>query len=167
MIYKELLNSGADIALFGELLLSMLTLIYGKMECLDVMYMARRLGTRSDYRPSPLEYMKEGRYDAEYAKFKNCLATHLSKNSKLNAEESEKIIDKAMSLYLKQEYSPSLKQIVRSKAEKNALSKGLYECAGFLYRLIKGRNLTHKYNFLLEYKDDFDKIKEQIIKFSI
>ena len=92
---------------FGELLLSMLALIYGKMKCLDVLYAAR------DYFPSSSGqtsksirgYMKDGTYGEKYAKFRDCLSTHLRTQTELDVEESEKIVDDAMPTYMKK-YSP-------------------------------------------------------------
>jgi glycosyltransferase domain-containing protein len=156
IIYRELLNSGADTVLFGEMLPSMLSVIYGKTKYLDVMYMARKIGIRADYRPTPIDYMKQGKYEAEYAKFKKCLVAHFP---------SEKIIDEAMAIYLKKEFSPNIKRILRAKTEKNAILNKLYKTIGFLYRLIFGGSLTNKYDFLPEYKNDFEKIKNQVTNF--
>lgn len=111
--------------------------------------------------------MKQARYNEEYAKFRQCLAVHLTKKSQLNIEDSKKVVDDAMSMYIKKEFSPNLKRIIRAKAQKNVVLNGLYEGAGFLYRLVRGRNLTHKYDFFPEYGDDFEKIKNQVIKSEI
>lgn len=153
IIYRELLSSGVDTVLFGEMLPSMLSVIYGKTKYLDVFYMAREIGQRADYRLTPMDYMKNGKYDIEYGKFKKCLMAHFA--------FSEKIIDEAMALYLKKEFSPNIKRKARSAMEKNIIFRELYKTAGFLYRLAKGKNPTHRYDFLPEYKDDFEKIKNQ------
>lgn len=177
MIYGELFNSKADLADtvgWSELLPSMLDVIYGKTECLDVFYMARR-DSRSDYwpisRPTSIYSMNQGRYDAEYAKFRQCLSTHLSKNSQLNIEESKKVIDDAMSQYIKKYYSNStgFRQALRDKANHNQTFDKLYKCARFIYRLARlvkklVRRSYLKRNFLPEYRDDFEKIKNQVIK---
>ena len=88
---------------FGELLLSMLTLIYGKMECLDVLYAIRDVSSerKGGYWPSLRDGIKTGVYKDEYAKFRDCLSTHLSKQAQLDIEESKKIVDDAMSAYMK------------------------------------------------------------------
>ena len=54
MIYKEFLDSRVDPMQFGELLLSMLDLIYGKKKSLDVLYAGRQLNSRVGYWPSLL-----------------------------------------------------------------------------------------------------------------
>ncbi len=92
MVYKELLNSKVDPMQFGEFLPSILDLIYGKKKSLDVLYAARQLNSRVGYWPSLLEYMKDGKYDEEYIKFKNCLAKHLTKKSQLSIDESKKFL---------------------------------------------------------------------------
>lgn len=163
MAYRELLNSKADTVFFGEMLPSMLDLIYGKTKCLDIMYMARRIGPRSDYRPSLIDFMNEGKYDKEYAKFRQCLAVHLDKKSQIGIGESDKIIDKAMSVYIKKYFSPGIKRTLRNKAEHNKAFNKVYKSARFVYRLITGGNLSSKYNFLPEYYDDFNKIRTHVI----
>lgn len=163
MSYRELLKSRADTVFFGEMLPSMLDLIYGKTKCLDIMYMARRVGPRSDYRPSLMDFINEGKYDAEYAKFRQCLATYLDKKSQLNVEESKKVIDDAMSMYIKKYFSPGIKRSLRNKAEHNKAFNKVYKSARFVYRLITGGNLTSRYNFLPEYYDDFNKIRNYVI----
>lgn len=163
MSYRELLKSRADTVFFGEMLPSMLDLIYGKTKCLDIMYMARRIGPRSDYRPSLIDFMNEGKYDKEYAKFRQCLAVHLDKKSQIGIEESNKIIDKAMSAYIKKYFSPGIKRTLRDKAEHNSVFNKLYKSARFGYRLITGGNLSPRYNFLPEYYDDFNKIRAYVI----
>jgi glycosyltransferase domain-containing protein len=106
MILKESLKFTNDVQ-FGELLLSMLTLVYGKMKCLDVLYSAREniptsLGkTTKNLR----DFIKDGTYNKKYNKFRECLSIHLSKKSQLDMEESKKLIDTAMSAYMKKYYA--------------------------------------------------------------
>lgn len=86
MVYNEALKSKVDPLFFGELLPSMLTLVYGKMKRLDVLYAARDCGSiRNGYWPSLRDAIKAGIYDEEYAKFRDCLAMHLSQQSRLDA----------------------------------------------------------------------------------
>ena len=102
MIYRELLNSKADTVFFGELLPSMVTLIYGKMKCLDILYMARQDCSRPlGSEPKLRDFINKGKYDQEYPKFRQCLTVHLHKKSQLSIEESKKVIDNAMSIYIK------------------------------------------------------------------
>jgi glycosyltransferase domain-containing protein len=102
--YRELINSHVSPILFGELLPSMLVPVQGKAECLDVLYMAR---TRHEAKHWPMdlkEAMNAGVYDEEYAKFRDCLAAHLSQHSPLDIEKSKQVIDNAMSVYMDRHY---------------------------------------------------------------
>jgi glycosyltransferase domain-containing protein len=87
----------------SELLLSMLTLIYGKMKCLEVLYAARDESTAGKWQTLP-EALKEGTYDAEYARFRDCLAYHLNKQSQLSLAEAGEVVDRAMAAYMKKYY---------------------------------------------------------------
>lgn len=106
MVYQEVLKSEVDPMLFGEFLPSMLTLIYGKMKCLDVLYAARDAYSTGSW-PTLKDAIRAGVYDREYPKFRNCLATHLSRQSRLDIEKSGKLVDDAMSAYLKKYFYPS------------------------------------------------------------
>ena len=90
--------------LFGELLPDMLTLIYGKMRKLDVLYAARQDDSTVEDWPTLVEHKKAGKYDEEFNKFKNCLALHLSKNSELDIDNSKKVIEDAMAIYISNSY---------------------------------------------------------------
>jgi glycosyltransferase domain-containing protein len=87
---------------FGELLPSMLTLIYGKKKKLDVMCNVREMNPYSTgWTCKPLsDYMKDGTYDEKYSRFRECLAQHLILNSKLNLDEANNAIDRGMAVYL-------------------------------------------------------------------
>ncbi|MEA3255572.1 MAG: TIGR00180 family glycosyltransferase, partial [Candidatus Altiarchaeota archaeon] len=100
MIFKETVKFTDEVR-FGESLVDMLTVIYGKMKRLDVLYSARDAGSISGKWPNILDLKKDRIYDERYARFKECSATHLSKNSQLSIEESKDLIDKAMSNYIK------------------------------------------------------------------
>jgi glycosyltransferase domain-containing protein len=100
MMLEETLPFVGDYV-FSELLPSMLALIYGKMKCLDSWYYARNAGSVRLYSvPSMLDYMRKGTYKAQYALFRKCLATHLSRQAQLNLETSGEIVDKAMEAYM-------------------------------------------------------------------
>lgn len=108
-VLKLILEENAKLMLDGllaELLLSMLTVIYGKVKCLDVLYSARDAGspTSGGYRRDLNDAIENGIYDDEYAKFRECLAQHLCQQSQLDAEASRKIVDGAMFTYLKKAY---------------------------------------------------------------
>jgi len=101
LIFEEMAKFTNDDR-FGELLPSVLTLIYGKMKCLDMLYAARESIPTSAGRTSKrlIDFIRDGTYNEKYAKFGHCLSAHLSKQSNLDIEESEKIVDEAMSAYL-------------------------------------------------------------------
>ncbi len=101
MIFEEFSKSSVDPMQFGELLPDMLALIYGKMKRLEVFYAARATASRVAYWPTIFEYMDRGQYEEEYIKFKNCISTHLSKNSNVEEHEAKQIIDNSMQKYLK------------------------------------------------------------------
>lgn len=173
MVYQELLNSAVDPMQFGELLPSILTLVYGKMKRLDVLYAARQKYSRVGYWPSLTEFMAAGRYDKEYAKFRDCLTAHLSKKSQLNIEESRRVVDKAMNNYLRYYFGSSMFTL-RSKAGiKRIINKStLLERFYLSYRHFRNRNKqTPKLNNLPpieydnpenEYYQDFIRIKKAI-----
>jgi glycosyltransferase domain-containing protein len=101
--YQQALESQTDLIIFGELLFSMLTIIQGKLKFLDVFYAARD-GTSTAtgrYLPTLKTALEAGTFDAEYAKFRGCLALHLNKQSRLSVEEAGKLVDNAMSAYMK------------------------------------------------------------------
>lgn len=101
MIFKETIKYTDD-GRFGELLPSMLALIYGKMKHMDVLYGVREIIIDSGGRTSKNlnDFIKDRTYDRKYKKFKTCLAKHLTNNSQLSIDESKKVIDEAMSTYL-------------------------------------------------------------------
>ena len=91
---------------FGELLQSALALVYGKMKWLDVLYAGREKIPGSAGRTSErlTDFMREGTYDQKYANFRECLSGHLSEQSGLDIEESNTLIDDAMTTYTKKHY---------------------------------------------------------------
>lgn len=98
LIFKEN-KKYTDDSRFGELLITALTLIYGKMKCLDIFYAARDAtsvprNTNEDYYHTMADFKKQGIYDKKYSLYLECLSKHLSKNSQLSLEDSKKIIDK-------------------------------------------------------------------------
>lgn len=169
MIYKEFLESKVDPFLFGEMLISALTLVYGKMKCLDVLYMARQLVLS---RPTLMDFTDKGKYDADYSRFKQCLVVHLHKKSQLSIEESRKIIDDAVSINIKRDYSPNLMQILTSKMKYilNSLHipDWIYEKIRLLHKkLFLSKQMNAFYTSLNDpsskYYGDFDRIRSQVI----
>ena len=163
MIFRETLKF-TDAERFAELLPSMLTLIYGKMKCLDVLYAVREITLDSSGIAGEdiYDFIKEGSYNGKYTKFRNCLATHLSKKSHLKIEESEKVIDDAMSAYLKKYYPNKYQYLLKY------LPGGMYEKIRALY--VRTRLTFPKRNFSnstdnlpSKYYNDFTKIRDCVI----
>ena len=182
LAFKEILNSKVDPMQFGELLPSMLDLIYGKTKNLDVLYAARQLNSRVADWPSLLEYMKAGKYDEEYAKFKKCLVKHLIKNSQMNGDEAKKLIDEAMSAYLKKYYSKSFKGILIGKMSNFLDLINLPKSVSKSIRMLYRKMFTLKYNLNKskevnnfkkkvenpnsKYFDDFKKIRKHVLLYA-
>jgi glycosyltransferase domain-containing protein len=99
MMYDELVTSTADPMQFGELLPDMLTVLYGKMQRLNIFYGARQIESSVWKWQSLHQYMHQGAYDAEYQKFKACIAAHLTQYG-LTHDQADVLIDKAMNQYL-------------------------------------------------------------------
>lgn len=165
--YKEFLKSKVDPFLFGELLPDMLTLTSGKMKRLNTFYAARQaLSTSYSYWPSLIDAQKEGAYDNEYAKFKNCLAENLTKYD-FSKNKSIHLIDLSMNTYLKStiqehlmgkanlllKYFPSfIKSLVRLLHVKYLFSKPKNDRIGLI------DNLSSKYfNY-------FEAIRKTVLK---
>ena len=115
MIFKETTEFTDDYR-FGELLPSILALIYGKMKRLDVLYNAREsIPTSTSGRAETIRnFIKNDSYNEKYAKFRDCLVAHISKTSQLDVEESTKVVDNAMSAYMAK-YSEDYKDTVIHK----------------------------------------------------
>lgn len=177
MVFKET-SKFADDERFAEFLPSMLALIYGKMKFLDMPYSAREIilnsaGIRNE---NFQEFMKEGSYDEKYIKFRECLASHLSKNSRLDTEKSKILIDKAMTAYFKKYNADDLEHFFINimKSLLSFLSERTYgKMRAFYIRIKLGFSfafLKPKDSFLAsindpssEYFNDFNKIKSCVI----
>lgn len=88
---------------FGELLTALLTVIYGKMKTLNVLYAIREddpdsYGKKFD---TIRDYFMDGSFDEKYFRFQGCLAKNLTEHDSLTLKESGKLIDRAMNNYLK------------------------------------------------------------------
>jgi glycosyltransferase domain-containing protein len=186
LIFNETIKFSDDVH-FGELLSSMLTLVYGKMKCLDVLYMARDGSSHeTGTLPGFSTFMKEGIYECKYEIFKNNIAFHLNKNSLGGIEESKKVVDEGMSAHLvKFGYDTNPRGILRQKIRggKNILSKQLreitlkmpdwvYEDIRPLYRRSffydgpkPDEKLYHMDDPSSKYYEDFDKIRSHVLKF--
>lgn len=107
--YKELLRSKVNPYLFGELLPDILTVILGKTKRLDVFYAARQaFSTSYSYWPSLPDAIKNGTFDKEYAKFKNCLIANLVKKSHIEKVQAAQIIDTNIKMYIKSTFQEQM-----------------------------------------------------------
>ncbi len=182
MIYGEALKFKVDPFLFYELLTTMLTLIYGKMKCLDVLYGARDAEpVRGRYLPTLSDAIEAGIFDEKYARFRDCLATHLSKKSRLGIEESGKLVDRAFSAYL---HSHLLRPVVPiPKSKKRTLLDslhlplwmydGIIASYATLHKVVAlkpkslyGALLVKPVFSLLKNSDDFNKIRLHVLSHS-
>lgn len=153
MIFRETIKYTEDDR-FGELLPSMLDLVYGKIKKIDIFYSAREMIINSAGRKSKNfeDFIKDGTYEKKYIKFKVCLAKHLTNNSQLSIDESKKVIDKAMSIYLEKCESRNLKSILLNKIN------------GFLDCLIISEAIKNKIRWLY-YKKLFKLNQKQIFHY--
>jgi len=169
-IWKSAFKNTDDVR-FGELLPTLLTLIYGKMKILDILYSAREYNVSSTSHTSKrlFDFIKEGTFDIKYKKFQECLTNVLVSKEDISKEKAQKLIAKAMKKYLGSSISKlKIKTSVKRIIERNALLNRFY----LSYSHIKNRNKqTSKINNLppikynnpeSPYYEDFIHIKEAI-----
>lgn len=183
MIFKETIKYTDD-GRFGELLPSMLDLIYGKMKKLDVLYGAREVidnSGGSKYKRL-MDFMKDGTYEKKYNKFRECLVKHLIKNSQMISDEAKELIDKAMSAYLKKYYSKSFKGILIGKMSNLLdaldLPESINKNIRMLYRKIfipryvlnRSKEIDNFKNTIesqdSKYFDDFERIRKHVLLYA-
>ena len=97
---------------FGELLPSMLASIYGKTKHVVVPYVAREPSAQR--RENLKDFIRSGTYEDKYRRFRECLATHLTGQFNLNAEDAGKVVDGAMFAYFS-------KNVMKPQEDKVAL----------------------------------------------
>ena len=167
LAYKETSKFTIDPMLFGELCPSMLTLIYGKMKCLDVFYAARD-GYLKGYWPTLRDAVEAGTFDEEYAKFRDCLSEQLSKQSQLDIEESRKIVDEAMSAYMKRYYPSKSKMgyILDSLKLSDWLNRGIRRSYTELTRSRRVKKYSVDMPPSSKYYDDFNRIHLHVLSYS-
>ena len=181
LIYEESVKF-TDSDRFTELLLSMLTLIYGKMGFLDVFYAARQalLNSSAERSKKLTDFIKDGNYSEKYAKFRECLGKHLSKKAQLEIDLANKVIDDGMSIYLSvcREGKEPIKNVLVRKI--NTILKSsktpdwLYEEIRSLYRklfLANQRRMDDSRSFadtpLSKYYDEINTIYKHLLAFQI
>jgi len=175
VIFKDTVKYTDDVD-FGELLPSMLTLIYGKMKYMDVLYDVRETIIDSGGRTSKSlnDFIKDKTYKKKYNKFRDCLVEHLIINSQTNSDEARELIDKAMSVYLKKACSKSFKGILIGKMSNllNALDlpESIDNNIKMLYRKIFTPGIDSFKNTIVspnsKYFDDFEKIHNHVLLYA-
>lgn len=169
MIFRETLKS-VNHARFRELLLAVLTLVHGKMECWNGLYAAREiiLDSAGIVNDRISDLIKRGGYDEEYAGFRKCLASHLKDNSDLSLEESGKVVDDAISVFLKKDCPGPRKQFLMNIL--GCLPRPASKKIQLIYRTMKLRFLKPRNDLLKfienpssEYYADFIRIRDCII----
>lgn len=163
---------------FGELLPSMLALIYGKLKCLDVLYAAREtiLTSASATSATLSDFIRDGTYEEKYKRFRQCLSTHLSQQSQLDIEESKKVIDNAMSAFIMKKVNLNANggNIITRKLRglldflnlPDWLDKGLRRSYTELTRSRRSEKYSIDMSPSSKYYDDFNKIRLHVLSYS-
>jgi len=180
MIFGETIKYTEDDR-FGELLPSMLDLIYGKVKRTDVLYDARELIISSSGHTTKNfnDFIKEKTYKRKYNKFRECLVKHLIKSSQINSDEAKELIDKAMTEYLNKYCSKSFKGILIGKMSNLLNALDLPESINKSIRMLYKKIFTSKYNLNKskeiddfrkkiespnsKYFDDFERIRKHVL----
>ena len=173
--FKELIKF-TDESIFSEVLLRALEVIYGKIKCLDLMYGAREIAVPQRERALTknfMDFIKEGTYDKQYIKLRECLSTHLSKRSSWSMEESKKLIDNDMLSFLKKVYKknhsePMIKvtKFLNKLRLPSWIDEKIRELYGDLCFIKKVRMNTFWKSIdkpSSKYYDDFNKIRNHIL----
>ncbi len=139
MIFGEVARSGINPFLFGEMLPSMITAVYGKIKNLNVFYAAKqKFSSFGGSWPTLTNAMKQGTYNEEYQKFKDCLVYHLRKNSFLEEDQLKSSVDNSMSGYLNRYYLTA--DYKKEIADKLGISSRLYKKIRIFSKTILGLN---------------------------
>ena len=180
-IYAEVLKSGVDLHMFGELLATSLTVIFGKTKYMDTFYAARSEQTAGSGPgwPSVKDAIIEGTYDEKYPAFRKCLTSHLMEKTDMNSEEAGLIVDKAMTGYLKKFIARETLGLPRTKKRAvldsihlpEWIDKTIMQSYVTSYRAVKKFSL---YRIFIarpaftrsRYRDDFNKIRRYVLSSS-
>jgi glycosyltransferase domain-containing protein len=166
MIFTELFHCDIDPKQFGELMLSMLSIIYGKRKILDVLYAARQAASKVEYWPSLVDYMKTGIFEEEYSKFRDCLAYHLSKNSSLDIEVSKQVVDYDWQRYMQTQITDrheDIKHLFLRKTEEYLSRLQFPDDLDENMRRLYRKFFLHVDNPHSIYYNDFAKIRDCVI----
>lgn len=156
MIFEEIRKFTNDNR-FGELLPSILTLIYGKMKKIDILYAAHEINPKSTglVTDTLYDFKKANTFGEKYDNFKNCLADHLVKNSELELDGAKIAVDKAMSAYFEKNYPENLKTFLKDKIKEIIVYLPMVRNAYIALNFSKMRNIS---------KDTLQDIEFQKIK---
>lgn len=101
VIWEAAFNYTDDIR-FGELLPTLLTVIYGKMKILDVFYSAKELNSDSfgQKTNSIAFFINEGSFARKYKRFRECLTNALVTEVDVSKRRAKTLINGAMNKYL-------------------------------------------------------------------
>lgn len=168
--YKEFSEIKLDpylIAVLGEFIPDALTVIFGKVKQLNILYGARQyFGSVLSFYPNFMDAQKKGKYDGESAKFKKCFIENLKRIENISEDKAANIIDSAMTQSINSSYQqhlvnriyftlkdyPFLSKIVKSLHTIYLFSK---KRKGFIGRI----NLPLSENF-----KDFDSIRHLVLQ---
>lgn len=154
---------------FGELLPTLLTIIHGKMKCLDVLYSARDASSAGTVYARLIKYLDAAKYNEEYAKFKDCLSMHLSAESGLDKEASGKVIDDAMASYLRNTIRETLTDKIRAVLNYSYVPDWMYKGIRTLYRKMFPWWLRSNSSVFTDsypsskYRNDFEQIRQIVL----
>ena len=143
---------------FGELLPSMLSAIYGKLKCLDLLYGVRENSRRSvGYTGDRMSnFIKEGTYDYKYLRFRSCLVPHLLANSDLTESQAVKVCDDTMHMYFIIVPWRNRKEVEKMKA------LSIYDKLFLPTEKLKERLRSCLEDPSSKYYDDFDRIRKHV-----
>lgn len=173
---KGALDSEVKIQLFGELLSSMLTAVRGKIKDLDVFYSARR--EDAPFQGQHIkwshmrDYVRDGKFEAESVKFKECVAKNVLIKSDLNLEKVQVLVNDGLACFIKKGLPPDyfrhfILNVANILKDKNTPS-WLYKFLKGIYRIFvpirRGGSDGDLLNTnLAEYNDDFNTFKNVVL----
>ncbi len=105
-IFEEMINTTSH-GRMGEVLLSALTLIVGKLEILPIFYSSREMGNSIEQDLSTVPYfhtqwdffLTNDGYEREYQQVADCLVRNLQRQTNLSKEEAERSAEDALNMY--------------------------------------------------------------------
>ncbi|MBU0536363.1 MAG: TIGR00180 family glycosyltransferase [Nanoarchaeota archaeon] len=150
-IFKEsthYINQG----LLGEILPSMLTVVYGKIKRLPLLYCARDLNAAPKTAGKKFYYdivdLKEkGFFKKIYSSFHTCLAKHLSKQG---INDAEKIADDVFEQYYKVNFSHNIPYKIKRILDRLPLPELIYNLIRGIYRKLFSKGAKHDYGSDME-----------------